>query len=71
MKIWTEEAGFHGHRILKRRVVRPMRNCFYVRDLLGIVFSKVPNCSYKALRLLVWPVAKAPERKWGSQKTID
>jgi hypothetical protein len=42
-----------------------------VRELLGIDFFKVPNYSYKALRLLVWPVVEALEGKWGSRRTIE
>jgi hypothetical protein len=42
-----------------------------MRELLGIVFPKVPNCSYKALRLPFWPVHEAPKRKWGSQRTVE
>jgi hypothetical protein len=40
-------------------------------ELLGIDFPKVPNYSYRALKLPVWHVAKVPERKWGGQGTID
>jgi hypothetical protein len=43
----TEEANtmsmFLPYGILKRQVVRPMRNSLWVRDLLGIAFLKVPN----------------------------
>jgi hypothetical protein len=42
-----------------------------VRELLGIDFPKVPNCSYRALRLPIWPIVEAPERKWGSQGTVE
>jgi hypothetical protein len=55
-----------AHVILKRCVVRPVRNSIGVRELLGIVFSKVTNYNYRALRLLICLVVEAPERKWGS-----
>jgi hypothetical protein len=42
-----------------------------VRELLGVDFLKVLNCSYRDLRLLVQPVAEALEGKWGSQGTIE
>jgi len=34
-------------------------------------FPKVPNCSYRALRLPVRPVVEAPERKWGNQRIVE
>jgi hypothetical protein len=42
-----------------------------VRELLGIDFLKVLNYSYRALRLPVWPVVEALERKWGSRRTVE
>ena len=30
-----------------------------MRELLGIDFMNVLNCSYNALRILVWPVVEA------------
>jgi hypothetical protein len=45
---------------LKRWVVRP------VRELLGIDFLKVLNCSYRDLRIHVRLVVEALEGKWGS-----
>jgi hypothetical protein len=42
-----------------------------VRELLGIDFQKVPNCIYRDLRLLVWPIVEALERKWGSQRIVE
>jgi hypothetical protein len=30
-----------------------------VRELLGIDFLKMLNCSYRALRLPVWPIVEA------------
>jgi hypothetical protein len=30
-----------------------------VRELLGIDFLKVLNCSYRSLKLTVWPVVEA------------
>jgi hypothetical protein len=38
---------------------------------MGIDFLKVLNCSYSALRLLVWPIAEAMEGKWGSRGTVE
>jgi hypothetical protein len=46
-------------------------NSLWVRELLGIVFLMVPNYSYRALRLPVWTIIEAPERKWGNQRTIE
>ena len=42
-----------------------------MRELLGIDFLKVLNCSYNALRLPVWHVVEALEGKWGSQRTVE
>jgi hypothetical protein len=42
-----------------------------VRELLGIDFLKVPNYKYRALRLPVWPVVEAPERKWGRGRIVE
>jgi hypothetical protein len=42
-----------------------------VRELLGIVFLKVLNYNYRAMRLPVRPVAEALEGKWGSQWNVD
>ena len=42
-----------------------------MRELLGIDFLKVPNYKYRALRLPVWPVVEAPERKWGSLMNVE
>jgi hypothetical protein len=42
-----------------------------VRELLGIDFLKVLNCSYKALTLPVWLVVEALEGKWGNRRTVE
>jgi hypothetical protein len=42
-----------------------------VRELLGIDFLKVLNFNYRALRLPIWPVVEALERKWGSRRTVE
>jgi hypothetical protein len=42
-----------------------------VRELLGIDFLKVLNCSYRDLRLPIRPVVEALEGKWGSRNTIE
>jgi hypothetical protein len=54
-----------------RWVVKPMRNSLWVRELLGIVFPKVPNYSYRPLRLPVQPVVEVLERKWGSRRIVE
>jgi hypothetical protein len=46
-------VGCQARGILKRWVVRPVRNSLWVRELLGIDFLKVLNYSYRALRLPV------------------
>jgi hypothetical protein len=48
-----------------------MRNSFWVREFLGIIFSKVPNYNYIALRLPVWPVVEALEKKWGNRRNFE
>jgi hypothetical protein len=68
---WTEEVGYQACGILKRRVFMPVSNSLEVRELLGIDFLKVPNCSYRALRLPVWPIVEAPKGKWGSQRNFE
>jgi hypothetical protein len=54
-------VGYQAYVILKRQVVRPVRNSLWVRELLGIVFLKV----YMDLRLSVQPIFEAQEIKWG------
>jgi hypothetical protein len=38
---------------------------------MGIDFLKVLNCSYRSLRLHVWPVVESLEGKWGSRGTVE
>jgi hypothetical protein len=38
---------------------------------MGIDFLKVPNCSYRTLRLPVRPIVEALEGKWGSRRTVE
>jgi hypothetical protein len=68
---WTEEVGYQACGILKIRVFMPVSNSLEVRELLGIDFLKVPNCSYRALRLPVRPIVEAPKGKWGNQRTFE
>jgi hypothetical protein len=61
VKSWEiEEAGCQAHEQFSR-----------ARELLGIDFLKVINCSYSALRLPVHPVTEALEGKWGSRGTVE
>jgi len=42
-----------------------------VRELLGIDFLEVLNCSYSSLIHFVRPVVEALEWKWGNQRTVE
>jgi hypothetical protein len=39
--------------------------------IVGNLFPKVLNCSYRAIRLPVRSVAEALEGKWGSRGTVE
>jgi hypothetical protein len=42
-----------------------------VRELLGIDFLKVLKCSYRALRLLVRPIAEAQKRSGAFEELLS
>ena len=42
-----------------------------MRKLLGIDFLKVLNYNCRSLRLHVWLVVEALERKWGNRGTVE
>ena len=49
-----------------------MSNSLQVREVVGeVIFQKDPNCSYSALRILVWSIAEALEGKWGRRRTVE
>jgi hypothetical protein len=67
---FAEEAGCQAHVLSKRRVVRPVSSFLWVRNYWELFPSALGN-SYRALRLLVWPVVEAPEGKWGNRRTVE
>jgi hypothetical protein len=65
----TEEVCFQAH-MLNRRVFIPVISFLWVRKCWELFPDALGN-SYRALRLLVLPIAKDLGRKWGSQGTIE
>jgi len=70
-RIWTEEAGCHAHRILKRQVVKPVRILSLGERIVENCFPCALGNNFIALRLYVRPVAKDLEGKWDNQRTIE
>jgi hypothetical protein len=56
--------------MFRKKVVRPIKISFQVRELMGIKFTKVLSYNYRSLRLPIWHVVEAPEGKWGNRRNL-